>query len=656
MAPGVAAEALGWIAYEFARIQPQLPTHLHLVLSALLPIYTGAFASLCRPASAAEPEARGRRVKRDSDNSDDDDDGVVDDDADEQMQKRMEGLSLSDAVMFPVFAGSTLAGLYFLIQWLKDPAILNAILNYYLAVVGVFSVSKFVADTFSFVHELLFPAYYVHDGILFHVNRAERKIEPYSGPVQGSAKRRHSPLPGFLSRVPLPSSVSRLLWSWAIFPEHKLIVRIFLRRVLSVKVRFDCFLVIGALTALTSEFYFTFIDRPWWLTNLLGFSFAYGTMQMLSPTTFGIGSVILCALFFYDIYFVFFTPMMVTVAKSLDIPIKLLFPQPSTGKIASHAMLGLGDVVLPGIMIGLALRFDLFLHYLRRQRRADAPSTLAARPHGLENSSEGSIAIERAKYRPVSGTWGSYFWTRTWLGHLLISEPYPCPDELRVHFPTPYFNAALTGYVVGLIVTLAAMHVSNHPQPALLYLVPGVLLFLYATATLKGELREFWNYTELVEEEIQGSIQMHDPNAGRSKKHAKESHQETGGSSSQKPLVSDAHEALASGSRTGSSSIQRGHSGHPQESKAKPRKKSTREIFAFRVFVRLARQRSTSAEAVNKENGNTQAAGPAEMPKLTENCYVQNQTSELHGKEPRWKSPQKDGVDTEPAGKRQRIE
>jgi hypothetical protein len=65
--------------------------------------------------------------------------------------------------------------------------------------------------------------------------------------------------------------------------------------------------------------------------------------------------------------------MMVTVAKSLDVPIKLMFPRPTPADdptaASSHAMLGLGDVVLPGIMIGLALRFDLYLFYLHRQKR-----------------------------------------------------------------------------------------------------------------------------------------------------------------------------------------------------------------------------------------------------------------------------------------------
>ena len=54
---------------------------------------------------------------------------------------------------------------------------------------------------------------------------------------------------------------------------------------------------------------------------------------------------------------------MVTVAKSFDAPIKLVFPQDLlvNGPIAANnfAMLGLGDIVIPGIFIAMMLRFDV---------------------------------------------------------------------------------------------------------------------------------------------------------------------------------------------------------------------------------------------------------------------------------------------------------
>lgn len=50
---------------------------------------------------------------------------------------------------------------------------------------------------------------------------------------------------------------------------------------------------------------------------------------------------------------------MVKVATSLDVPIKLLWPKSMTfGTEGGFTMLGLGDVVIPGLFIALALRYD----------------------------------------------------------------------------------------------------------------------------------------------------------------------------------------------------------------------------------------------------------------------------------------------------------
>ncbi|KAI3807909.1 hypothetical protein L1987_23846 [Smallanthus sonchifolius] len=84
---------------------------------------------------------------------------------------------------------------------------------------------------------------------------------------------------------------------------------------------------------------------------------ALSGIEMLSLGSFTTGAILLAGLFFYDIFWVFFTPVMVSVAKSFDAPIKLLFP---TGDAARpFSMLGLGDIVIPGIFVALALRFDV---------------------------------------------------------------------------------------------------------------------------------------------------------------------------------------------------------------------------------------------------------------------------------------------------------
>ncbi|KAI5002039.1 hypothetical protein ZWY2020_026689 [Hordeum vulgare] len=60
----------------------------------------------------------------------------------------------------------------------------------------------------------------------------------------------------------------------------------------------------------------------------------------------------MAGLFVYDIFWVFFTPVMVSVAKSFDAPIKLLFPTADAAR--PFSMLGLGDIVIPGIFVALA--------------------------------------------------------------------------------------------------------------------------------------------------------------------------------------------------------------------------------------------------------------------------------------------------------------
>lgn len=68
--------------------------------------------------------------------------------------------------------------------------------------------------------------------------------------------------------------------------------------------------------------------------------------------------MLLSLLFFYDIFFVFGTDVMLTVAKGIDAPIKLQFPKDFSGETNKFAILGLGDIVIPGVFVSLCLRYD----------------------------------------------------------------------------------------------------------------------------------------------------------------------------------------------------------------------------------------------------------------------------------------------------------
>ncbi|KAG9467267.1 hypothetical protein GDO78_015267 [Eleutherodactylus coqui] len=106
------------------------------------------------------------------------------------------------------------------------------------------------------------------------------------------------------------------------------------------------------------------LKKHWIANNLFGLAFALNGVELLHLNNVGTGCILLGGLFVYDIFWVFGTNVMVTVAKSFEAPIKLVFPQDllEKGLAANNfAMLGLGDIVIPGIFIALLLRFDISL-------------------------------------------------------------------------------------------------------------------------------------------------------------------------------------------------------------------------------------------------------------------------------------------------------
>jgi minor histocompatibility antigen H13 len=472
------------VAYHFQQLKPMIPLYVHLIISALFPIVTGAFASLSRPSSAAKPSKKSKKSHEEDDDDEDED----------EVEQKMEGMSPKDAIILPITAGLVLGGLYWLIKKYGADMI-NLIFGWYFSAVGVFSVGKLFNDAAALTIGVVFPAYFAHRGKLWRADGAERKA--ITG--ENAQESRTSPLPGILGLIPLPRAVCDSLWSLRAIPKQKYAFLAYVKNTLDVNGPVTLLNVAAAVCSLTAIGYNQFIDKPWWLTNLQGFAVSYTALQVMSPTTFVTGSMILSALFCYDIWAVFFTPLMVTVAKNLDQPIKLLFPRPdepgAEGQppIRSYSMLGLGDIVLPGLMIGLALRFDLHMYYLKKQKMA------AKTGKGEETGQE----VIKADYHNVTGVWGSRIWT-------FGLDKSSLPQTLvAAAFPKPYFVASLVGYVIGMIATLLVMSIWQHAQPALLYLVPGVLLSIWSTALVRGEVKEMWAYTE----EVNGEASEDDADA-----------------------------------------------------------------------------------------------------------------------------------------------
>ena len=404
----------------------------------------------------------------------------------------METLGPADAVFLPLFAGLALGGLYLLIKWLEDPALLSVILNVYFSFFGVVATAKLGADAMGVLLDFVFPDSYRlgNNGRVWKVVPAQRRVETLS--PDGRRTISPSPLPGLLASLPLRQSVREGLWTLRELPKQKSHVRVYVHNLVTASVKIGPVAVLSTFFAVGLALYTNFISTPWYLNNLSAFAFVYTALQVMTPSTAWTATLILGALFVYDIYFVFYTPLMVTVATKLDIPAKMLFPRPE-----GMSMLGLGDLAIPGMVIGFALRFDLWNFYRKQQTRqpnaeenggTTEPAVQAASIRQSEEGKIGYLNAIKPRYQKATGHWGTRFWTTS------IGKTSQQDALLGTQFPKPYFYATMAGYVIGMLCTLLIMQVYGHAQPALLYLVPGVLGGLWSTALAKHEVGVIWDF------------------------------------------------------------------------------------------------------------------------------------------------------------------
>jgi minor histocompatibility antigen H13 len=192
----------------------------------------------------------------------------------------------------------------------------------------------------------------------------------------------------------------------------------------------------------------------WLGNNLLGVAFCVLGLSSMNVGSIKNSTLVLVGLFFYDIFMVFGTgyllgsnkvSIMEEVATKVEGPIKLLFPLPpleARGRASPYSMLGLGDIIVPGIHLALLQRFD--------------------------------AALSAAAAAAAGG-----------------GAPAPTSEA-----PTPYFNAGCFAYALGIIATNVSMHYMNTAQPALLFLVPLVLAVPALLALASGHASQLWEFKE----------------------------------------------------------------------------------------------------------------------------------------------------------------
>ena len=154
-------------------------------------------------------------------------------------------------------------------------------------------------------------------------------------------------------------------------------------------------------------------------------------------------------------------------------PILLRLPRMADYR-GGYSMLGLGDIVVPGLALAMALRQDYYGAYASRSAAARATAAAAGASNG--HSLSASAAAD--------GGYANTAQKSSWLSS--------CRGLLSLH----YFIVAMAGYLIGLSAANAAVAYMKMGQPALLYLVPCILAPLMLLAWRKGELKAWWEATD----------------------------------------------------------------------------------------------------------------------------------------------------------------
>ncbi|KAF9820480.1 hypothetical protein SFRURICE_009899 [Spodoptera frugiperda] len=177
--------------------------------------------------------------------------------------ERTETMSNKDALMFPLIASAALFGLYIFFQFFSKEYI-NLLLTGYFFFLGVLALSHLLSPIISFMVPACIP------NVSYHIHFTRGEDDTRSDIVNYK----------FTSYDIICIFISLAMGGWYILKKH------------------------------------------WIANNLFGIAFAVNGVELLHLNNVVTGCILLCGLFIYDIFWVFGTNVMVTVAKSFEAPIK----------------------------------------------------------------------------------------------------------------------------------------------------------------------------------------------------------------------------------------------------------------------------------------------------------------------------------------------
>jgi len=225
--------------------------------------------------------------------------------------------------------------------------------------------------------------------------------------------------------------------------------------------------IIGAVALLVAILWAVFRSSNglWILQDILGICFMFNVFHLIQMPSFKVSTIFLVAFFLYDIFFVFITPFFTTDGQSVMArvatrsdtgavaPMTLVFPRIHSSELNVcgdfFSILGYGDIIMPGLVISYTLGFDKWKNSNRLQHQQNACSC----------------------------------------------------------FNHHYFVTAVIFYVTGLTLCVIALGLMHTAQPALLYIVPSILLSTTFVAWRKNQLNYFWIGPTQASKELQSQNQ-----------------------------------------------------------------------------------------------------------------------------------------------------
>ncbi|OAG33168.1 minor histocompatibility antigen H13 [Nematocida sp. ERTm5] len=265
-----------------------------------------------------------------------------------------ESMSMDDAKLFPVIGSFVLLSLFFALRYLPK-SIINTLFRALFTVTGTFTVYKIlkvIYHQFRPVQQEKVKEEKVNKDVPEKEATDKNQKETTEKPVnEGASTSAAGKEDAVETAQPAQAAVSG---TWAGFKnevydsivEIKACANVYLN-----EFRKPQFAGMFAVSCLINAWYFKTKNVN--SSNILASAFAIMGIREIKPDSTKTVLVLLSLLFLYDIFWVFFTPVMIGVAKGLDIPIKIVYP--FTRKVAS--MIGLGDIVIPGLFLSLARDF-----------------------------------------------------------------------------------------------------------------------------------------------------------------------------------------------------------------------------------------------------------------------------------------------------------